>query len=170
YKPEDLAAALKRRIDPADLYNVTIRPLGPTRVEIILPTGGKHQAEVEQQAWQALLNKVNDQWPVKTYVVEPGHVTRLVAAVNEQYPDVPVEEIEQFIKENQGKPGAEAGKEWDALIARVTEKWPPVGYQVARGRLLKLAELVEKQYREVQPKEIGDFINANYSAGKEQRH
>src|SRR5260370_37963793 len=36
YKPEDLASALKRRIDPADLYNVTIRPLGPTRVEIIL--------------------------------------------------------------------------------------------------------------------------------------
>src|SRR4051794_13277375 len=26
YKPEQLAAALKRRIDPADLKNVTIRP------------------------------------------------------------------------------------------------------------------------------------------------
>src|SRR5438874_2491365 len=26
YKPEQLAASLKRRIDPTDLYNVTIRP------------------------------------------------------------------------------------------------------------------------------------------------
>ena len=41
-RPEDLAASLKRRIDPADLYNVTIRPVpgDPPRVEIILPTGG----------------------------------------------------------------------------------------------------------------------------------
>ena len=44
--PEQLAASLKRRIDPADLYNVTIRPVpgDPPRVEIILPTGGRVQA------------------------------------------------------------------------------------------------------------------------------
>src|SRR6266581_9116591 len=35
YKPEDLVARLKRRIDPADLYNVTIRSVSKTRVEII---------------------------------------------------------------------------------------------------------------------------------------
>src|SRR5438105_1758253 len=42
-KLDDLAAALKRRIDPNDLYNVTIRPVpgDPPRVEIILPTGGQ---------------------------------------------------------------------------------------------------------------------------------
>jgi SecD/SecF fusion protein len=41
-KPDELAAALKRRIDPADLLNVTIRPINSEtpRVEIILPTGG----------------------------------------------------------------------------------------------------------------------------------
>jgi SecD/SecF fusion protein len=41
-KPDELAAALKRRIDPADLFNVTIRPIPSEtpRVEIILPTGG----------------------------------------------------------------------------------------------------------------------------------
>src|SRR4051794_23757462 len=40
FKPEELAASLKRRIDPADLYNVTIRPVAgnPPRVEIVLPT------------------------------------------------------------------------------------------------------------------------------------
>ncbi len=42
-KSDELAAALKRRIDPADLLNVTIRPINsePARVEIILPTGGQ---------------------------------------------------------------------------------------------------------------------------------
>src|ERR1700751_3582781 len=40
---QQLAASLKRRIDPADLYNVTIRPAGNYRVEIVLPTGGEHQ-------------------------------------------------------------------------------------------------------------------------------
>jgi SecD/SecF fusion protein len=42
-KLDELAAALKRRIDPNDLYNVTIRPVpgDPPRVEIVLPTGGQ---------------------------------------------------------------------------------------------------------------------------------
>ncbi|MBY0514821.1 MAG: protein translocase subunit SecD [Gemmataceae bacterium] len=35
-----LAAQIKRRIDPADLKNVTVRPLGDRRIEIILPTAG----------------------------------------------------------------------------------------------------------------------------------
>src|SRR4249920_1740087 len=34
-----LAESLKRRIDPTDLLGVVIRPLGETRVEIILPYG-----------------------------------------------------------------------------------------------------------------------------------
>jgi preprotein translocase subunit SecD len=36
--PVDLAAALKRRIDPADLHNITVRSPGADRVEIVLPT------------------------------------------------------------------------------------------------------------------------------------
>ncbi|HEY3787962.1 MAG TPA: hypothetical protein VGL71_03865, partial [Urbifossiella sp.] len=40
-----LASQIKRRIDPADLKNVTVRPLGNTRIEIILPTGGKAQGD-----------------------------------------------------------------------------------------------------------------------------
>jgi len=39
-----LASQIKRRIDPADLKNVTVRPLGGTRLEIILPTGGAGQS------------------------------------------------------------------------------------------------------------------------------
>ncbi len=40
FKIDQLAERLKRRIDPADLYNVTVRPVPPSRVEIVLPTGG----------------------------------------------------------------------------------------------------------------------------------
>src|SRR5262245_35663284 len=35
-----LAAQIKRRIDPTDIKNVTVRPSGDRRLEIILPTGG----------------------------------------------------------------------------------------------------------------------------------
>src|SRR5579859_7604077 len=40
FKPDELAASLKKRIDPNDLLSITIRPIGgsPPRVEIILPT------------------------------------------------------------------------------------------------------------------------------------
>ncbi len=35
-----LAAQIKRRIDPTDIKNVTVRPLGDSRIEIILPLSG----------------------------------------------------------------------------------------------------------------------------------
>ena len=60
FDPAEMAAFLKRRIDPADLYNVTIRPVGATRFEIILPTGGAHQSQLEEQMWQDLLTMVRE--------------------------------------------------------------------------------------------------------------
>jgi SecD/SecF fusion protein len=64
-KPEELAAALKRRIDPADLLNVTIRPAGgeTPRVEIILPTGGQAQQKAEAEAWNNLVAEVAAKFP-----------------------------------------------------------------------------------------------------------
>src|SRR5262245_1314096 len=62
YKPEEMAARLKRRIDPVGQYDVTVRPVGNDRVEIILPTGGKHQAEADQRAWNELMQKVEARW------------------------------------------------------------------------------------------------------------
>lgn len=51
-----LAEALKRRIDPNDLYNIVIRPAGGEgRVEIVLPTGGKYRSEKADEDWQELL-------------------------------------------------------------------------------------------------------------------
>ncbi|MFL5328882.1 MAG: protein translocase subunit SecF [Gemmataceae bacterium] len=63
--PGKMIEFLKRRIDPNDLYNVTIRPVGGnTRYEIILPTGGSHQARIKEEAWQNLIGEVknNPQW------------------------------------------------------------------------------------------------------------
>jgi SecD/SecF fusion protein len=40
YNPEDLASALRRRIDAADLRNIMVRSVGDERVEIVLPLSG----------------------------------------------------------------------------------------------------------------------------------
>src|SRR5205809_6928539 len=54
-----LAESLKRRIDPNDLYNITIRPAGGEgRIEIILPTGGTHRAKKAEEIWKNLLHKL----------------------------------------------------------------------------------------------------------------
>lgn len=73
FKAEDLAAALKRRIDPADLYNITIRPIEgrPARVEIVLPTGGRHQAIKEKERWDALLAAATAEYPDPKGNAEP---------------------------------------------------------------------------------------------------
>jgi preprotein translocase subunit SecD len=97
FDPQELAATLKRRIDPADLYNITIRPIGKYRVEIILPTGGGHQAVAEEKIWKSLLAQVAERWPPTGYHVPPGRKTELVALINAQYPDVKIEDIQQFI-------------------------------------------------------------------------
>ncbi len=103
YRPEQLAAALKRRIDPADLKNVTIRPVSDTRVEIILATGGKHQAQADEESWQRLLNEVRAKWPVpegKTLDVPMGQIGDLVKQVHEQHADVEQKAIGDFIDEH----------------------------------------------------------------------
>src|SRR6266851_5813240 len=103
--PELLASSLKRRIDPAALYDVTIRPVGsnPPRVEIILPTGGKHQSEAEEKIWDDLLAAARIQYPPpagEDLDVPRGRVQDLVATINKQHPDVTINEIDQFIDKN----------------------------------------------------------------------
>jgi SecD/SecF fusion protein len=61
FDAKELVAALKRRIDPNDLKNVTIRPVGKYRVEIILPTGGhskKNFTPKEVEDTRALISQV----------------------------------------------------------------------------------------------------------------
>src|SRR5262245_14747248 len=88
FDPAEMAAFLKRRIDPADIYNVTIRPVGETRFEIILPTGGAHQALIEEQAWKNLLQKVRAKWPDKLNEdalsgIPPGNERDLVVLITQ---------------------------------------------------------------------------------------
>jgi SecD/SecF fusion protein len=125
YKPEELVSSLKRRIDPADLYNVTIRAVGKTRVEIILPTGGAHQAKAEEAAWQQLLQQVGERWPGTNLDVPLGRTKDLVERVKEKNPDLATAEIEDFVNKNyQGEKGRRHLTEEEvdrikALIAQV---------------------------------------------------
>src|SRR5947209_6362803 len=58
-----LAESLKRRIDPNDLYNITIRPAGGEgRIEIILPTGGTHRTRKAEEIWKKLLEDMKEQF------------------------------------------------------------------------------------------------------------
>jgi len=58
-----LAESLKRRIDPNDLYNITIRPAGGEgRIEIILPTGGTYRARKAEEIWKEILEKMKTQF------------------------------------------------------------------------------------------------------------
>ena len=170
----DLAASLKRRIDPADLYNVTIRPVGDSRVEIILPTGGHHQTRKEEEFWANLLKEVADKWPPKEYKVPLGNRIELVARINEQYPNEDLATIQKFIKDNYDDKvaGVDANKKeatWKALLEEVAKKWKPNRYEAGRGRVQILLSRVRDQYPDESPKVISDFITTNYSGGKERR-
>jgi SecD/SecF fusion protein len=90
YKPEQLIAALKRRIDPADLYNITIRPISKTRVEIIMPTG---EANKTQEGGQRVTpQRVED---VKKLIEEVGSLEFRILA-NEQDEANVIEAARQF--------------------------------------------------------------------------
>jgi SecD/SecF fusion protein len=100
----DLAASLKRRLDPADLYNITIRPVGTNRVEIILPTGTRAQVAAERQHWKDFLAEVEKKWPDKTgkgYEDIPrGQTGQLLERIQKEHREAKVDEIKQFITEH----------------------------------------------------------------------
>jgi SecD/SecF fusion protein len=128
YKPEDLAASLKKRIDPNDLYNVTIRPIGRTRVEIILPTGGLHQAQVEEAAWQQLLERAREQWGLKEEDVQPigrGKRAELADLIKKVDPNVQNDDIEKFFDQNYG--GGKARHLTEEQVERVKNLISRVG-------------------------------------------
>jgi SecD/SecF fusion protein len=101
---EELAASLKRRIDPADLFNITIRPIqgDPPRVEIILPTGGRKQSEAEEKAWQSILETIKKEFPGKegtNYQAVPrGDVMRLIARIEDANPEKDKEAISELVR------------------------------------------------------------------------
>src|SRR5262249_13301893 len=152
WNPQELARRLKARIDPNDLYNITIRAMSNTRFEIILPTGGQHQIRAEEEAWHDLLHKVEEKYPDHAYRVPPGHVVQLGAAINAQYPPDPddpktdVARIRSFVEENYKAP--RDAKAWDALLDKASAEYPPRGYVVGRGKVTELASEVAQQHPE----------------------
>jgi len=113
-KVDELAAALKRRIDPADLYNITIRPMptNPPRVEIVLPTGGKHQIEAEQRNWTKLLEDAAKEYPVpgdpEPYKdVHRNDIPGLIDAIVAKNPDLKEKrsEIDEWVRKRTDQGG-----------------------------------------------------------------
>jgi SecD/SecF fusion protein len=73
-----LATSLKRRIDPNDLYNITIRPAGGEgRVEIILPTGGVYRTKKAEEAWTDLLEAMKKKYGLSELEVGRGKILEL---------------------------------------------------------------------------------------------
>ncbi len=95
WNPQEVARRLKSRIDPGDLYNITIRVASNTRFEIILPTGGYYQREAQEKAWKKVIEGVEEfnkgEYKMARYVVPVGRTIELLAAINAQYPRRPVD-------------------------------------------------------------------------------
>lgn len=102
-KVDELAAALKKRIDPTDILEVKVRPLGETRVEIILPVGGdKHKDDVDDVKdrlrqvgaleFRILANGRDDKEAIGAARVWFEMVAKdwreLIRAASEQYPEI----------------------------------------------------------------------------------
>jgi SecD/SecF fusion protein len=188
WNPQELARRLKSRIDPGDLYNITIRVASNTRFEIILPTGGMHQVARQQEDWRKLIAAVTEEWPVETYTALPGRKIELLAEVYSQVeksttdatPDEK-KKIEDNNKELRDKIWAvindkkynppsgatptEVKKKWDELIADLKKKWPPEKYEIGRGRTQELIAEIHKQHEDATLKEITTLLNKAMPGG-----
>ncbi len=165
FDPAEMAAFLKRRIDPADLYNVTIRPVGKTRFEIILPTGGAHQARADEKSWADLLAAVRDNpdWKaalagVDLTSVPLGSEKELVARIRQALNWATLKD-----KLRDKYPAVKGKPEFDAVPIGQTQKLTDV--VVATGAK---ADEVKKFVAEVgQPastEQVDAFVTARYQA------
>jgi SecD/SecF fusion protein len=115
---KSLAAYLKRRIDPNDLYNIVIRMVGDTRVEIILPTGGIHRSERAKEAWDEVIRRVKKDWY--------DRLQRPVSWVDQHKPSeikADKKKLEEVFQVGQGKIAELA----DRIKKRIdTIKWAPL--------------------------------------------
>jgi SecD/SecF fusion protein len=159
----ELAEKLKRRIDPGDQKNVTVRAVGSNRVEIILPTGGAHQSRIEQERWDNLLAKVKQDYPALADVEFDAGRGQVVALATQA--------------------ARELRKDaWKAAVAKVEEKFPkakdaklggvPVGDTAALAK--KTAEaagvkedevkaLLDEVYKPRPESEIADAVKKEYN-------
>jgi SecD/SecF fusion protein len=192
FKPDELAASLKKRIDPNDLLSITIRPIGgsPPRVEIILPTGGLKQAKAEMDNWVNLLQEVSRHYDLDPATLldqlikgpdkktgnearaEQPDQTRIVQLANlikKAHPDETPGDIDAFVRENKG--------DWKALLAAVVEKYQLRPDQILKGAVdlnqyVVLGDIIKK-YKgldsEKDREEVNTFIDRNSGASKDKK-
>jgi SecD/SecF fusion protein len=176
FKPEDLAAALKRRIDPADLYNITIRPVpgNPPRVEIILPTGGKHQAAIEQEKWEKLLGLAWQRYPGNPYYnVKEGDKAGLIEAIAKLHPDKK-KEITTWVDKH-----AVAKADWSKVLADAQKQFPgklsanpylTVKRSGDTGGPIALTDAIVKANPGISPADVSEWIETQSpSRGSDRR-
>src|SRR5262249_51243435 len=94
-------------------YNVTIRPVSDTRVEIILPTGGRRRAHAEKELWDEFLKKVKAEFPVK---FGPGKTAELRDYLKFENPSADIKAIETLVNE-------ENEKAWKETVKKTAEKF-----------------------------------------------
>lgn len=178
WNPQELARRLKSRIDPGDLFNITVRVASNTRFEIILPTGGSHQMDALERAWQDLLEEVEKAYPLEKprYSVKVGDVEELVRKVTTSTPPiegkaVEAKEVEKLVKElypfdkTDSPPTVEQQEAWKKLLIQLSEKYRPrLLYGVQPGRKIELLAQVNSQYPKKDVDEIRQFIEDNYKA------
>ena len=99
---EEMATQLKRRIDPADLFNIIVRPISgeQPRIEIVMPFGGEKQDEARQARWDKLTSEVKALIPAdKASTVDdlpPDDIKRLEMAAQES--GAPQEQLQGLIE------------------------------------------------------------------------
>jgi SecD/SecF fusion protein len=174
WNPQQLATRLKSRIDPGDIFNISVRVASDTRFEIILPTGGAHQVEAQEAAWKQLLQEVQKEFPFDKYRDSSvGDVTQLVAMIQDRHPEVDSKELRKFIEENftpskadDAQQRAEEDKRaWREMEAKLYEKYPaeghPLQYNVPLGKTIQLLALVSAQHaNQPDPEAAAEAINA----------
>src|SRR5262245_35290072 len=182
-KSQRLAEALKRRIDPADLYNVTIRPMGEDRVEIILPSGSVRAQTAEEERFQNLLEEVreNQEWkddldgytfqstrtsvrelPLEVQrVVNEKRWARAIEALVGKYPAL------QPRKDKLEKVGPD---DLDALLKVVQEAAPPPPAGQALPTPDQVKSFLADAYKPADLLAVSEFIEAHYPTGRDRKN
>lgn len=146
---EDLARALKQRLDPAALNSLRVRPEGKSRIEIVLPRGpGDHKKDVER---------------VKNLLQRIGSLEFRIVA-NKHDDDRAIQAATTFFKKT--------AKSWHALLPLLKGKWPAIDKSVAAvsvGDRAGLTALIRKHYPKESMKDVAASLNASLKASPELR-
>jgi SecD/SecF fusion protein len=147
-----LAESLKRRIDPNDLYNITIRPAGGEgRIEIILPTGGTHRAKKADATWKGLLTSMQKEFlPNYKGELEVGRGKMLELA----------DRIQSIQSESVWREKLFSDKDaWARLQKNALDYWAQIDLQIqgdpAKG--IEPNEELKKRFDSIPPGNLTDF-------------